>query len=258
VTVKRKKTKPAPASYQKRTYRRLADLSGLTAFEVQVRETDLHIMADCNLAQEATDLVIQYRNQLENYISTHPGFLSSLSPLPDDKLAPPIVKAMLAAGQAAEVGPMAAVAGTIAEFIGKALRQKEAKEIIVENGGDIYLDRNRDSIIGIFAGTSPLSNRIGIKIPKAAMPMGICTSSGTVGHSLSLGEADSVTVLAHNTALADATATRLGNEVIAGQDINQALAVGQTIAGLFGLVIIRDEQLGAWGNVELVPLPHQQ
>jgi len=256
VTVKTKKKKPAPASYQDRSYRRLAELGNLTPFEVRVKETDLQIMADCNLAGAATDLVIQFRSQLEGYIAGHPAFLTSLTPLPDDKLAPPIVKAMLAAGRAAGVGPMAAVAGAIAEFVGKALCPKQTREIIVENGGDIYLDRRQDSTIAIFAGTSPLSNKVGIKIPLSAMPLGICTSSGTVGHSLSLGEADSVTVLARDTALADSVATRLGNEVIAGRDINQALAVGQTIPEISGLVIIRDDQLGAWGEVELVPIPN--
>lgn len=254
VSVKRKNKKPLPASYRERTYRNLGAPADLVSFQVQVKETDLQILAAADLTREATDFVIQYRAQLERYITAHPLFLSSLRPLPADTLAPPMVKAMLTAGLAAGVGPMAAVAGAVAEFVGRSLVKAGSAEVIVENGGDIYLCRNQASVIAIFAGTSPLSNRVGIKIPLAMMPLGVCTSSGTVGHSLSLGEADSVTVLAGDTALADAVATHLGNEVVAGRSIDQALAVGKEIAGIAGIVIIRGEELGAWGAVELVPI----
>ncbi len=252
--VKRKKKAPEPASYQKRSYRRLIDHADLSSFVVTIKETDLHILASSQLEDQARHAVLELRSSLESYIANNPLFLSSLIPLPDDPLAPPMVKSMLCAAQAAEVGPMAAVAGATAEYVGKALVQKGAQEVVVENGGDIFMARKQDAVVGIFAGTSPLSYRVGLKIPAAIMPLGICTSSGTVGHSLSLGEADSVTVLAQDTSLADAVATRLGNEITSAHDINHALDVAQQIQGLYGVVIIRDEQLGAWGEVELTPL----
>lgn len=254
VTVKRKKKQPDPCSYRKRIYRSRVAPGGLIGFEVRIRETDLQILAGKDLRDTANDAVLLYRSQLESYISRHPQFAISLCPLSADPTAPPIVKTMLGAGIAADVGPMAAVAGAIAEYVGLDLLAAGAGEVVVENGGDIYFCRNQESVVGIFAGTSPLSNRVGLKIPARCMPLGICTSSGTVGHSLSLGEADSVTVLAKDTALADAVATLAGNAVLPGQSLESALAKASGVPGILGVVIIRGEELGAWGEVELVPL----
>lgn len=251
---KRKNTHPAPASYRKRTYRRLVAQGNLAAFEVRVKETDLAILASRDLRETACQAVIRCRSQLESYLVGKEHFLTSMAPLALDPTAPPLVKAMLQAGLAANVGPMAAVAGAIAEYVGRDLLAAGSEEVAVENGGDIFLSRRVDSLVGIFAGISPLSNRVGVKIPAAAMPVGICTSSGTVGHSLSLGQADAVTVLARNTALADAAATRLGNEVVPGRPLAEALAISRAIPGLLGAVIIRGPELGAWGEIELVPL----
>jgi len=254
VTSKRKKQHLDPCSYKKRSYRNLGEHGSLVSFVVQVKETDLHILASEAMSDLAYERVFTYRSQLENHIAAHPVFLTALTPLPSQPTAPPMVKAMLRAGRAAGVGPMAAVAGVMAEYVGRDLMAAGADQVVVENGGDIYLARNEESVIGIFSGTSPLSNRVGLKIPAELMPLGVCTSSGTVGHSLSLGEADSVTVLAGATALADAVATRLGNEVRPGRPLSHVLDMGRAIPGLIGVVIIRGEELGAWGTVELVPL----
>ena len=123
-----------------------------------------------------------------------------------------------------------------------------------ENGGDIFLQRNQECLTAIYAGESPLSNRIGLRITADTMPIGICTSSGSIGHSLSFGLADSVTVLAHDTALADTAATRLGNELKADEDMAHTLEVAQQIPDLLGVVVVKNETLGAWGDVELVKL----
>ena len=250
----KKSAKKDPASYRQRTYRAIVDAEGLQQSKVTVRETDLQILALKDVTEQATSLVLQHRGQLENYLTRQPAFLTSLVPLPFDPLAPPIVKAMLQAAQDTNVGPMAAVAGAVAEFVGSDLLD-ESGEIIVENGGDIFMSLQRDSVVAVFAGESPLSYRIGIKVSSDRMPLGICTSSGTVGHSLSFGSSDSVTVLAHSTVLADAAATRLGNELKDANDINFTLAVAESLAGISGVLIIKDERLGAWGEIELVRLP---
>ena len=254
--MKRVKVKK-PESYVKRTYRTLVE-HGLVSSFVKIKDTDLHIQADLEVTAWAFELALQYRLQIEKYIEKRPEFLPALSPLASDILAPPIVKEMLAAGSMADVGPMAAVAGAIAEYVGKALMQRGCREVMVENGGDIYLDRTRDCTVAIFAGQSPLSLQVGIKLPASMMPLGVCTSSGTVGHSLSFGRADAVAVLARSTALADAAATRLGNEVgtttSGDEGIKRALQVGQTIEGVLGVVVICGERIGAVGNVELVKL----
>ncbi|NTV13333.1 MAG: UPF0280 family protein [Desulfobulbaceae bacterium] len=247
------KRKKPPESYRHRSYRQQAGAPELHACQVQVRETDLQILAPVEVHPAALQLVIQYRNQLENFLPRQPRFLEALSPLPDDPTAPPLVRAMLQAALLTEVGPMAAVAGVIAEFVGRdLLKIPGCDEVVVENGGDIFLSRQRDCTIAIFAASSSLSNRVGLKIRVAQMPCGVCTSSATVGHSLSLGRADAVTVVAANTALADAAATRIGNLVKSKGDLGRALEVAAAIPGLIGVVIIIGEELGAWGDLELV------
>ncbi|AGF78322.1 hypothetical protein UWK_01764 [Desulfocapsa sulfexigens DSM 10523] len=249
---KRKKT---PESYTERVYRKLVTRTGLVSTNVRIEETDLHILAERDIAELATDLILQYRAQLENYIVKNPQFCASLDPLSLDKIAPPLIRDMLMAGLQAGVGPMAAVAGTIAEYVGKGLVASGFCEVMVENGGDIFLQRSRDCSIAIFAGESPLSYKVGVKIAPSQMPIGICTSSGTVGHSLSMGKADSVTVLSTSTPLADAAATRLGNEVgraAGGNGIQKALAIAREIEGIMGVVVICGERMGVMGDVELI------
>ncbi len=254
--MKPKKRKKEPHAYRRRSYRKLINTTGLVASQAQIKETDLHILADRDVAGSAVDLILQYRAQLESYIVKNPQFSVSLDPLQSDKIAPPLIRDMLRAAQIAGVGPMAAVAGTIAEYVGKGLLAQGSTEVMVENGGDVFLRRSRDCSIAIFAGESPLSNRVGLRIEAFQMPLGICTSSGTVGHSLSLGRADSVTVLSSSTALADAVATRLGNEVgsgtATGSGIARALGVARDMEGIIGVVVICGEQMGAIGDVELI------
>jgi hypothetical protein len=220
---------------------------------VAVKETDLYILAQGVLEQEAREAIIQLRQQLEAYISAHPLFQTSLVPLPADPRAPQIVKEMLAAAQAASVGPMAGVAGAMAAFVGTALLAF-TPEVVVENGGDIFLQTDSARTIGIFAGNSPLNMQVGIRIPAERQPLGVCTSSATVGPSLSLGKADAVCVISPSATLADAAATALGNMVQNKGDIRQALEAGQKIPGVEGAVIIVDDALGAWGEYELVKL----
>lgn len=254
-TTKRKKI--SPSVYKKRSYRQAITTSaGLISNLVTVKETDLHILAAGNIEADGYNFVHRYRNQLENYIGAHPDFLTALIPLKLDTLAPPIIKDMLRAAAAANVGPMAAVAGAIAEYVGRDLLDSGLDEVMVENGGDIFLKRNGDCVVAIFAGQSPLNQKVGIRISAGRMPVGVCTSSGTVGHSLSLGQADSVTVVAASTLLADAAATRLGNEVSSGgqENINHALGVAKTIPGLLGVVIICGKQMGVWGEIDLLGL----
>lgn len=255
-TVKKKPKKPE--SYISRTYRTRINTGTLVTSLVKVKDTDLHILADYDVTDAATALVLKYRLQIERYIDRYPNFVRSLVPLPQDRLAPAVVRAMLNAGRLAEVGPMAAVAGSIAEFVGRDLLAEGCTEVVVENGGDVFCARKCDVTVAIFAGASPLSLRVGVRLTAQAMPVAICSSSGTVGHSLSFGKADSATIISTDTALADAVATRLGNEAGAGKDveggINRALAVGRAIPGVAGVVIIRDDKIGAVGNVELVGL----
>jgi uncharacterized protein len=237
----------------RRTYRRRMKGPDLVGFEVRVRETDLWIGADRRLEDEAKNLLYTARQPLEAYISQHPDFLSALSPVPDDPLAPPLVREMIRASGAAGVGPMAAVAGAIAERVGNGLLRLSS-QVVVENGGDVFLALNRSVTVTILAGRSPLSLKTGLRIHARSMPAGVCSSSGTVGHSLSLGKADAACVVARSTALADSTATALGNRIRKPADLERAAAWASEISGVRGGLVILGKAMAAWGDVELVRL----
>jgi ApbE superfamily uncharacterized protein (UPF0280 family) len=236
--------------YQRRTYRHWIEGKDLITFNVNEKETDLYIRATANLQRKAIRLVSKYRRQLEKYIEKYPVFQTSLEPVSVAENAPEIVKQMAKAGKKAGVGPMAAVAGAIAEGVGKELLEF-SPEIIVENGGDIFLKILKKRVVGIYAGSSPLTGKIGLEISPRETPLGVCTSSGTVGHSLSFGKADAVVVTAASAALADAAATAIGNRVKQPGDIDKALELAREIGGLKGAVIIIGKDIGGWGEVKL-------
>jgi hypothetical protein len=239
-------------SHQRPFYRDQIVAKDLISFSIVIEETDLLIFADRNLEEEAQKAVLTYRHQLETHISTFPEFFSTLEPLPFQTDAPPLIREMLKAARSAQVGPMASVAGALAEQVGRDLLQ-HTPQVIVENGGDIFLRVSQDITVGIYAGSSPLSNKLAVKIPSSITPLGVCTSSGTVGHSLSFGRADAVTIISQSTALADATATAVGNNVKEPTDIAHCLDTVKQIDGIAGALIIVDDHFGAWGDIEIVP-----
>jgi ApbE superfamily uncharacterized protein (UPF0280 family) len=225
----------------------------MVSFTVQVEETDLHIRARRNLKRKALKAVVRHRSSLERYIKGHPVFLSALEPITVGPDAPYIVRSMALAAAETGVGPMAAVAGAIAECVGEDLLDF-SPEVIVENGGDIFLKSCKKRVIGIYAGESPFTGKLALEVDPEQTPLGICSSSGTVGHSLSFGRADAVVVLSPSTSLADATATRIGNMVNDDADIPKAVEFAQNVEGLKGVVIIVGDKLGLWGDVKLSPL----
>lgn len=236
--------------YQPRIYRHQLRVSDLVSFSVVDRETDLHISAQRNLENEALEAIRNCRIPLEEYIRSHTLFLSSLEPCPVEPFAPSIIKDMAEAARIAGVGPMAAVAGAIAQTVGNNLLV-HTREIIVENGGDIFMKILTTRFIGVYAGDSPLSGKIALEIEPDNTPLGICTSSGTVGHSLSFGTADAVVVLSPSAALADAVATAIGNKVQTIDDIASAIDIARNIKGVTGLLLIKDDKMGLWGRVKI-------
>ena len=238
--------------YRERTYRRLVR-GHLKPLRVTVQETDLSVYADDIDPELIKEAVIEQRGYIEGYIQRHPLFSESMQPWPDDPLAPPIVQDMIKAGRAAGVGPMAAVAGAVAQKVGHCLLN-HTDQVILENGGDIFLKVGRQIVIGLFAGESPLSLKFGLKIDAVQTPLSVCTSSGTVGHSKSHGNADAVCVVSPACALADAAATAIANRVKGPDDIGGAVEWGQSIAGVSGLLVIIGDKMGMWGQVELTVL----
>ncbi len=243
-----------PTLYEPRTYRDPEDTDRFKTFRVVIETSDLYVKAHSSLEKETDALIRECRDQIKWAIERRPDFLKSLVPLEEDAADSPVVLAMIRAGQKAGTGPMAAVAGAVAEFVGKGLLAL-SPEVIVENGGDIFLRVGRPVTIGLFAGNSPFSGRIGIKIESTPIPLGICTSSGTVGPSLSLGIADAATIISHDVPLADAVATGVGNRVHGPGDLKGAVEWGMKVPGVVGALAILGEKIAALGDIELIPLP---
>jgi len=235
--------------YEERIYRSLINKDNLTSYNVKIAESDLFISSDSDLTAQAYKSLLKQRNFIESYIHKHPEFRTSLLPLAENDLAPPIVRDMISKSKICGVGPMASVAGAVAEFVGYDLLGL-TKNLIIENGGDIFLQSEKKVTVGFFAGESALSYKLKVIIKPEDTPLGICTSSATVGPSLSFGKADAVCVISKSATLADAAASAVGNRVKSKNDIKKALAYGIKIPGVKGIVIICGNDMGATGEVE--------
>jgi len=236
-----------------RFYRHWIKDNDLVSFSVTEKQTDLYIRSRRNLKNKALKSVLKHRASLEVYIERHPLFLTTLASYEAEAEAPAIVKEMSRASQMTGVGPMAAVAGAIAEAVGRDLLPL-SQEIIVENGGDIFLKVTRKRLVGIYAGQSPFTGKIALEVMPEETPMGIGTSSGMIGHSLSLGNADAVIALSHSASLADAAATALGNIVKTADDIPDVIDKARSMEGLRGIIVTVGDKMGIWGKIKIVPL----
>lgn len=228
----------------------------LTYFTVKVKESDLAIGVDNQQASqfvpEAVErYLVKLRADIELYAAEVPGFYTSLSPLPMIGRPPEIVRRMSGAAAKAGVGPMAAVAGAIAEMVGEHLLSQGFSNVIVENGGDLYLASQKERTVAVYAGSSPFSGRLGVRVARG-FPLGICTSSGTVGPSLSLGWADAAVIIADTAALADAVATQTGNLVKGEAYLKMAVEWALSISGVRGALVVLGDKLAAKGDVELI------
>ena len=235
--------------YEKRVYRDKMQADGLVYYRVVEYETDLLIASETDQTDLMRRQVHETRKILENYGEAVPEFFTALEPIPVLQCDPTMNKRMKTAAAAVGVGPMAAVAGAVYASVGGALL-KQSKEVIVENGGDLFIKTDKIRRVAIEAGRSAFKD-LALKIKPAAHPIGICTSSGTVGHSLSFGRADAATVISEDVYLSDAAATALGNRVRTHEDMAGAIEWIKGIAGIKGVLIIVDNRMGAWGEIEL-------
>jgi hypothetical protein len=217
-------------------------------------DTILNIRCDRDIGDLVRPFIVEKRQELESYILKDPNFQTSFEPVDVDNSAPEIVRIMAKASEKAGVGPMAAVAGTVSELIVNEAIENNIEWIIVENGGDICLYGDHEFTISIYAGKSPLSEKIGFSINPGRNSYGICSSSGFVGHSISLGKSDSVTVFAKETPIADSFATAIANMV---DEIEAGLSFARAFIGrhIDGVVIVRGEKIAKVGRIpELVKL----
>ncbi len=237
-------------------YRSLVKSPGLIISRVRWKESDLLIGATKDLAVPARAALMRCRKGLDDYIGRFPVFRDSLFPREAEEGAPEIVGEMTEAARSCGVGPMAAVAGAVAGCVGRELGRL-SPEIIVENGGDIYIHCRRERTIAVYPGeTHSLWKKLGILVKPEDTPLGVATSSGTVGPSLSWGKADAVVVLAENPALADAAATALANRIYSPEKAVWEAAMGhfRKISGIVGSLVIIADRTMAWGKLELVGL----
>lgn len=239
--------------FHNRTYRALQRAKDLVYCQVSYGSANLSIGACKDVSREAARLLEQEYKTVEKEIKNNPSFLTALTPFEASKNASKIVKEMCAAAKKVGVGPMAAVAGAIAESVATGLLI-HSPEVIVENGGDIYLAGRQDRTVMIYAGSSPFTGKIGLEIKKEHLPCSVCTSSGTVGHSLSFGNADAAIIISKSGALADAAATALGNMVKSSKDLDLAVDNIIKIDGILGAACIVGDKIAAAGLIELMPV----
>jgi len=243
---------------EKRKYRELFKSKDLVGFRVKRKETDIYVAVDSrkrknlrSIIAKTEKLVRDYRQDIENYIRIYPIFEISFKPVAVDSDAPDIIKEMARVALLANVGPFASVAGAIAGAVGTKLSE-DISDVIVENGGDVFIKTTKLRKVGIYCRSNEICNRIGLEIHPLDSPLGICASSGTEGHSFSFGRADVAVAISNSCALADACATAIGNLVKESRDIPKGIDFAKSVEGIKGAVIIKDNQLGFCGDIKIV------
>lgn len=225
------------------------------------QQTRLKIKTDDKEAiDSAIKASIEARNKIEKFIARNSEFRTSLEPLSlHEDNYPGVIGEMIKSSKIAKVGPFAAVAGSISQIAVKAGLREGANNMLVDNGGDIAVSGNRDFKVGIFAGSSAASGKFAFLVNSEELPLGICTSSGTVGHSISFGEADAVAVVGDKASYSDAVATSVANEVEGGDveySIKRGLDKADDILEIDGCIIIREGHVGRVGSLpEIISLP---
>lgn len=228
--------------------------SGEVRFQVAVEQTDLLVVASSDLAVPMAREVALLRGQIKNHIIFHPEFAESLVPVEVEDGAPSIVRDMAEGARLCGVGPMAAVAGAVAQHVAEAF-VGQSPDIIVENGGDVFLASSRERVVALLP--DPESGAmVGLRLEVDRFPLSVCSSSATIGHSLSLGEGELVSVMAGNAAFADAAATSLCNMLRGRESLGRVLDEAKRLSehGLEGVFVQGAGQLAVWGDVELVAL----
>jgi uncharacterized protein len=200
----------------------------------------------------AFEKVKLFRGILNEHILRHPEFLASMVPVAQFPATHSIISDMYDASKRALTGPMSAVAGAFAEYMARALADQFGfDEVIVENGGDIFIKIMQPATISVHAGNSPLSGKTGIVLTPDLSPLSVCCSSATVGHSISFGTADAAVIACRSGALADAYATACCNSVKNAGMLQKVTEEFMNKPGVLSVVIIKDDKIAAGGSLEV-------
>ena len=221
------------------------------AWKVSYKYSDLFISCSKDISYVIPDKIIDFYNILEKEIKENPDFEKTLAPLKNCSSSSWILLEMDKASKTFNVGPMAAVAGSLCEFISRDIKSN-TRYLVIENGGDVYIRSNEDAIISVFLKNNYFKNGLRIKIKKKLLPCGIASSSGTFGHSLSLGISDIALVIAKNAIIADAAATAFANTIKNKTDLEEAVNLMKDKEDIFGLLAIKDENIAIYGKIELI------
>jgi uncharacterized protein len=215
-----------------------------------LKETQCTIISDKQQAiQAAIESIRRNRQELDLYVRANPKFLHTLKPItaPEN---PPVARLMAIAAEKANVGPMAAVAGAIADLAVGDMTRIGCEVAVVEDGGEIFAVSNRPVDVAVAAGEEPLSKRFGFRLTE--FPIGVATSSGRFSHAVSFGDAEAAIVFCKDASLADAAATAVGN-MVKGEDaqagIQAGISRGMSIEGVNGVLIIYKGQVGMAGKI---------
>jgi ApbE superfamily uncharacterized protein (UPF0280 family) len=219
-------------------------------WKIAYKYSDLLISCNKDVSLKLEKLIKEIYGFLESCIKKEPVFEKSLVPLEIKEYFPPIIKRMCRKAAIFNVGPMATVAGAVCDHIASGL-DRHCRRLIIENGGDIFIKSNKDVDIGVYLKNKYFADKICLKIRAGDTPCGICSSSGMFGHSLSLGRSDLVVVLAKSTISADGAATSIANKINKPADINKTIIDYKNIKGITGILVVKDDNLGVWGNIEL-------
>ncbi len=222
----------------------------LANYEVTCKESNLFIEACEDNRFEVFEVLSKARKELEDYIKGNHEFFRSLKPIKRDKKAPILAQRMIEVSRKAGVGPMACVAGAIADVVGKFLL-KRCDECVVENGGDIFLKLNRKPTVGIVTNNRYFKDKLSIELNKSRSAYGICSSSATIGPSLSQGKADLSLIVSHDALLSDALATAGANIIKDESNLNSAVDFVKD-KDIIGCLFIKDKSFAAWGDLKII------
>ncbi len=243
--------------YTERSYRSRFANDSKRWFCVKFLESDLWIGVSndsylSSMEQDVYSLLVDLRRSMDAYLLMDPAYRTALEPYDAQQSAPKIMQHMSKVCHRSGIGPMSAVAGAVAEHVARFLSSKYSlDDVVVENGGDIYAQSTTDMDIAVFAGRSALSQKVGLHIPAASFPLGICTSSGTVGPSLSFGRADAMMIVCRDTALADSYATAMANRIHSTDDLQTVIDLIQSNPDIMGALAVKDDRMAVCGNFEL-------
>jgi len=235
--------------YEERIYRGQVDSK--FKIELSFKESDLLICSDSKIPEAfARSILIKYYEIIEGYAKQNPSFLTSLSPLKEDRSAPDIIKSMLKASKLAGIGPLSCVAGAVASYSGAELLEL-CNEIVVENGGDVFCKINEDKHLKVYLGEKFSLKELVLNIKKRDYAFGIASSSAVIGHSLNFGKADLVTVIMKDAVVADSFATAISNKIKERKDVEDILRNVKDIPFIEGLLIAFEDNIFLWGSIEV-------